>query len=122
FLSGLQLSKLLMEAGPYHRVVVVDQASAGYKTTPKTHLPAFGVVTEMRDPDALSRNLETVLRGAALLARTQVKVKMVEETYKDCEITSYRFPEDEPLKGDTNDIRFNFTPSFARVGNQFVVT
>ena len=64
FLSGLQLSKLLTEAGPYHRFVVVEQESAGYKTTPKQHVPAFAVVTEMRDPEAFGRNLETVLRGA----------------------------------------------------------
>jgi hypothetical protein len=121
FLSGLQLSKLLTEAGPYHRVVAVDQASAGYKTAPKTHLPAFAVVTEMRDPEAFGRNIETVLRGAALFATAQVKLKMVEETYKDCEITTYRFPEDAPLKADVNDIRYNFTPSFTRVGDQFVV-
>jgi hypothetical protein len=121
FLSGLQISKLLTEAGPYHRVVVVDQAGAGYKTTPKTHLPAFAVVTEMRDPENFGRHLETVLRGAALLATTQVNLKMDDETYKDCTITTYRFPEDAPLKNDVNDIRFNFTPSFTRVGNQFVV-
>jgi len=121
FLSGLELSKLLTEAGPYHRFVAVEQESAGYKTTPKQHVPAFAVVTEMRDPEAFGRNLETVLRGAALFALTQVKLKMTEETYKDCQITSYRFREDAPYKADVNDVRFNFTPSFARVGDQFVV-
>ena len=29
--------------------------------------------------------------------------------------------EDAPFKADVNDLRFNFTPSFTRVGNQFVV-
>ena len=41
FLSGLELSKLLTEAGPYHRFVAVEQESASYKTTPKLHVPAF---------------------------------------------------------------------------------
>ncbi len=122
FLSGLRLSKLLTEAGPYQRVVVVDQASAGYKTTPKTHIPAFAVVTEMRDPEAFGDNIETVLRGAGVLALTQVKLKLSEETYKSCNIVSYRFAEDSPLKIDANDLRFNFTPSFTRVGDQFVVS
>ncbi len=121
FLSGLELSKLLTEAGPYQRFVAVEQKSAGYKTTPKLHVPAFAVVTEMRDPEAFGRHLETVLRGAALLALTRVKLKMTEETYKDCQITTYRFREDSPLQADVNDVRFNFTPSFARVGDQFVV-
>jgi hypothetical protein len=122
FLSGLQLSKLLTEAGPYHRFVAAEQATAGYKITPKQHLPAFALVTEMRDPESFSRNLETVLRGGALLATatTQVKLKMNEETYKDCDIVSYRFPEDAPYKGDAGGYRFNFSPSFTRVGNQFV--
>ena len=121
FLSGLQLSKLMAEAGTYHRVVAVEQASAGYKTKPKQHVPAFAVVTEMRDPEAFSRHLETVLRGAALFALTQVKLKMVDETYKGCDITAYRFAADAPFKNDPNDIRFNFTPAFTRVGNQFVI-
>ena len=121
FLSGLALSKLLTEAGPYQRFVAVEQKSAGYKTTPKVHVPAFAVVTEMRDPEEFGRHLETVLRGAALLALTRVKLKMTEETYKDCQITTYRFREDSPLQADVNDVRFNFTPSFARVGDQFVV-
>ena len=121
FLSGLQLSKLLTQAGPYQRFVVADQDSAGYKTAPKQHYPAFGVVTEMRDPETFGRNLETILRGAALFATTQVKMKMDDETYKDCPITTYRFSEDAPYKADVNDLRFNFTPSFTKVGNQFVV-
>lgn len=120
FLSGLSLSKLLTEAGPYHRLVVAEQPATGYKTTPKQHIPAFALVSEMRDPEALGRNLETVLRGAALLATTQVKLKLTEETYKDCEIVGYRFSEDAPYKADANDLRFNSTPCFARVGNQFV--
>ena len=122
YLSGLQLSKLLTEAGPYHRVVVVDQASAGYKIAPKTHIPAFAVVTEMRDPETFGDNLDTVLRGGALLAQTQVKLKMSEDAYKGCTIVTYRFSEDAPFKADVNDLRFNFTPSFTRVGDQFVVS
>jgi hypothetical protein len=122
FLSGLQLSKLLTEAGPYHRFVAAEQATAGYKITPKQHIPAFAVVSEMREPETFGRNLETVLRGAALLATTQVKLKMNEEKYKDCDIVSYRFPEDAPYKGDNGGYRFNFSPSFTRVGNQFVAS
>ncbi len=122
FLSGLQLNKLLTEAGPYHRFVAVEQATAGYKTTPKLHVPAFAVVTEMRDPEAFSRNIETVLRGAALLATTRVKLKMDEEKYKGCDIVSYRFPENAPYNGDDGGYRFNFSPSFTHVGNQLVAS
>ena len=122
FLSGLRISKLLTDAGPYHRFVSVEQATAGYTITPKQHIPAFAVVSEMRESETLGRNLETVLRGLAFLATTQVKLKMNEEKYKDCDIVSYRFPEDAPYKSDSTGYRFNFSPSFTRVGNQFVAS
>ena len=81
FLSGLQLSKLLTEAGPYHRVVAVDQATRRlqndsqdsiFRPSPSSRRCAT------RTPSA--DNMETVLRGAGLLATTQVKLKMTEET------------------------------------------
>jgi hypothetical protein len=122
FVSGLQISKLLTEAGPYHRFVASAQTTTGYKITPQQPLPGFALVTEMRDPEAFGRNMETALRGAAFLATTQVKLKMNEEKYKDCDIVTYRFPEDAPYKGDDGGYRFNFSPSFTRVGNQFVAS
>jgi hypothetical protein len=122
YLSGLQLSKFLTTAGAYHRVVVVNQPKSGYKKEPQQHFPAFAVVSELRDPETFERSMATVLRGAALLASTQVKLTIEEETYKDCAIVGYRFPEDAPLKNDVEDIRFNFSPCFTRVGNQYVVS
>jgi hypothetical protein len=120
FLAGNRVSKLLSQAGPYHRIVVVNQPKAGYKTQPKQHVPAFAFVLELRDPEAFGRSMEAVLRGAALLLTFQVKLQLVEETHKGCKIVGYRFPEDAPLKDDLNDVRFNFSPCFVRVGNQFV--
>jgi hypothetical protein len=120
FLSGVQLSKLLTRAGTYHRFVVAAQAKPGYTAEPQQRLPAFAFVTELREPEEFAKAMETVLRGAALFATTQVKLRLVEETAGGCQIVGYRFREDEPLKGDVNDIRFNFSPCFARVGDQFV--
>jgi hypothetical protein len=119
-LSGIQLSKLLTEAGAYHRIVVVNQPKVGYKKTPKTPIPAFAIVSEMRKPESFGKSMETILRGVALLTGNQAKLKLVEETYKDCKIIAYRFPEDGIFKVDVNDIRFNFSPCFVIVGNQFV--
>jgi hypothetical protein len=62
-----------------------------------------------------------VLRGAAFLASFQVKLKLVEEDHNGCHIVGYRFPEDATLKVDVNDLRFNFSPCFVRVGDQFVL-
>jgi len=121
-LSGVQLSKLLTTSGPHYRVVVVNQPKSGYKIQPRTSNPAFAVVNEMRDPDTFSRSLETVLRGVALFAGNQAGLKLVEEKHKDCNLVGYRFPEDRPLKADVNNVRFNYSPCFVRVGNQFVVS
>jgi hypothetical protein len=122
FLSGLRLSKLLNQAGAYHRVVVVHQPSVPYKRKPKQPIPAFAFVLEMRDPAAFGKGMDAVLRGAALLALTQVKLKLVEEQHAGCEIIAWRFDEDAPFPRDANDIRFNFSPCFTTVGNQFVVS
>jgi hypothetical protein len=123
FLSGIKASKLMHDVAAYHRVVVVNQPKAGYKTTPKTNVPAFAVVSEMRDPDEFSNSISTVLRGAALLfSTTQTKMTLVEEKHGDVTLVGYRFPEGTAYKPDVNDIRFNFSPCFVRVGNQFVVS
>jgi hypothetical protein len=120
FLAGNKFSTLLTQAGPRQRLVVVNQPKVPYKVTPKQSIPAFAVVAEMRKPDEFARSLDTVLRGAALLAGTQVKFKLVEEKHAGCDIVGYRFDEDAPFKQDVNDVRFNFSPCYVRVGDQFI--
>jgi hypothetical protein len=122
FLVGTKLSKLFMQAGPYYRFVAAHQSKTGYKTTPKISIPAFALVWELREPEAFGKSMETILRGVALLAGSNANLRLVEERYKDCKLVGYRFPEDKPLKGDVNDLRFNFAPCFTRVGDQFVVS
>jgi hypothetical protein len=120
FLVGNRMSKLLTQVGPYQRFVAVNQPKVPYKTQPKTPVGAFAFVTELREPEAFGKSMESVLRGAAFLASFQVKLKLVEETHNGCKIVGYRFPEDATLKVDVNDLRFNFSPCFVRVGDQFV--
>jgi hypothetical protein len=122
FLSGMRLSKLLKQAGPYLRFVAVNQPVLPYTTKPKQPIPAFAVVIELREPEEFARSMSTVLRGAALLALTQTKLKLVEEKHAACDLVGWRFDEAAPLRQDINDIRFNFSPCFARVGNQFVLS
>jgi hypothetical protein len=119
-LAGAKISRLLTQAGPYHRIVVVNQPTAGYEKKPRQPIPAFALVTELREPEQFGKSMESVLRSGALLARGQFKLKLAEEKYQGVAITGYRFDEKAPLKQDVNDIRFNFSPCFARVGNQFV--
>ena len=52
----LQLSKLLTEAGPYHRVVVADQPNGRLQNQPKTsHSRPSPWCTEMRDPETFGQ-------------------------------------------------------------------
>jgi hypothetical protein len=122
FLIGTKLSKLMTQVGPYYRFVAAHQSQLGYKTTPKVSIPAFALVWELSEPEAFGKSIEPILRGAAFLGGFQSNLKLVQEQYKGCKIVGYRFPEDQPLQGDINDLRFNFTPSFTRVGDQFVVS
>lgn len=122
FLLGAKLSKLLTQAGPYYRFVAAHQTNISYKTTPKIPIPAFALVWELREPEAFGKSIEAILRGAALLGGARANLQMVEEKYEDCKLIGYRFPEDQPLKGDVDDLRFNFTPCFTRVGDQLVVS
>jgi hypothetical protein len=122
FLAGAKMSQLLTQAGPYIRTVVVNQPTVPYETKPKTLLPAFAVIAELREPEAFAKSMDSVFRAAALLAGFQVKLKLVEEKQGEVPIVGWRFAEDSQLKGDTNDLRFNFSPCFCRVGNQYVVS
>jgi hypothetical protein len=122
FLVGAKISKLLPQTAPYYRVVAVHQSDRGYKKTPKISIPAFALVWELREPEAFGKSIEAILRAAALLGGGSANLKLSEEKYKNCDLVAYRFPEDQPLKGDINDLRFNFAPCFACVGDQFVVS
>jgi hypothetical protein len=120
FLLGNRLSKILPQIAPYYRFVAAQQGKTAYKKEPQQRIPAFAVVSELREPEAFGKSMEGILRAAALLASFNVKLKLAEETHKDCKIIGWRFPEDATFKGDTTDFRFNFSPCFTRVGNQFV--
>lgn len=122
FLAGTQFSKLLLQAGSHHRIVVAHPAKSSYQKTPAQRIPAFAVVAEMREPEAFSKSMEAILRAAALLASTQVKLKLVEEKYGERTLVGYRFPEDAPFRGDVDNVRFNFSPCFVRVGKYFLAS
>lgn len=120
FLAGAKISTLVQQAGPYQRVVVAQTEPTTYKKKPQFSLPSFAVVVDMRDA-AFGKSVETVLRGAAFLGGFQVGLNMVEEDRAGAKLVSFRFDEDKELKGDTTGIRFNFSPCFATVKNQFFI-
>src|SRR5262249_11198858 len=101
-------------------IVVVNQSKGGYQKEPRTRIPAFAFISELRQPEKFGRSMDTLLRTAALFTTQQFKLKLAEEKHNDQTIVGYRFDEKDELKQDTDDIRFNFSPCFVRVGNQFV--
>jgi hypothetical protein len=127
FLGGVQFSKLLTLAGSHQRLVIAQQTKPGYQTKPAQLFPAGALVIEMRDPKEFGKAMETALRAGAFFATTQFNLQMVEEKRGDATIVGYRFPEAKskearPLRNDLNRIRYNFSPCFVRVGNQFVLS
>jgi hypothetical protein len=120
FLLGKRMSELLTRVGPYYRFVAACQPKVGYKTTPDVILPGFALVSELREPEAFGKSMEAILRSAALLAGAQYKLRLVEETCDGCRLVGWRFPEGVPFPNDAANFRFNFSPCFARVGNQFL--
>ncbi len=80
-LYGTQFSKFLEMAGARHRVVIARQNETGYKTVPKSPVPAGAVVVEMRDPEAFVKAIDGPIRGIAFLGQIQYSMSSVEEQH-----------------------------------------
>jgi hypothetical protein len=121
FLGGIKLAKLFKAMGPNHRVVFAQQKDRPYKIKPRTPFPAFALVVDMRDR-SFAKDMNSIFRAGALFATFSVGLNLKEETYKDCEMISYSFSETKKFDGDPQNARFNFTPTYAAVGDQFVMS
>src|SRR5262249_25338980 len=120
-LGGIKLEKLFHAAGPHHRLVFAQQKETPYKVKPGSPFPAVALVVDMRDP-SFAKDMNTILRSAALLATFSVGLTLKEETYKDCEMVSYTFNEKKKVDFDPTNIRFNFTPTYVACGDQFIMS
>ncbi len=129
FTLGTSLDKMFVQSGPYHRFVIANTPETSYSHKPTTPLPAFAFVTSMRDPK-LGKSIEAGLRAIGLglsvagiaNAAERFDVKMRQETYQGVKIISYHFDEEgTPPFPDPENLRFNFTPCFAQVDDQFVL-
>ncbi|HQR06425.1 MAG TPA: hypothetical protein PLN21_06360 [Gemmatales bacterium] len=122
FLAGNSLGSLMNTLGARHRLVIATQRQSGYKSRPKTAYPAFAFVAECTNPDQFSKIIAVPLRTAGFFFSTQVNMKLFDETYHNSKITGYRFAENEKNHGYDQGSLFNYSPSFARVGNFFVIS
>ncbi len=121
FLGGIKLEKLFHAAGPHHRLVFAQQKESPYKVKSGAPFPAVALVVSMRDP-SFAKDMNGILRGAALLATFKVGLNLKEETYKDCEMVSYYFNEKKKVEEDVQGLRFNFTPTYVACGDQFIMS
>jgi Protein of unknown function (DUF3352) len=124
FLLGNRLGKLLARAGTHHRFVVTnnsDDYKGGSAKEAKLRL-GYALVIDGRDKN-FAKAVGSVLRGAALLLGTQVKLQQVEEKHGSTTLVGYRVP-DEFLnrpENRNNPLSYITSPCFAAVGDQFVV-
>jgi hypothetical protein len=72
----------------------------------------------LRNPD-FANAMDAILRTVALFVGSQAKLKLVEERVGGATLVGYRFPENGKLPNDNGNFRFNFSPCFATVGDQF---
>lgn len=122
FLAGNSLASIFTTLGARHRIVVARQRSTGYTARPKSPQPAFAFIAECRDAEKLSKIAALPLRTAGFFFSTQFSMKLMEETHDNCRIVTYRFSETDKNKGYDHGTVFNYSPSFVRVGNFFIVS
>ena len=109
-------------SGPHHRFVasIKNYGLAYEDVLPEQFLPAMALVTSMRDPK-FGDGMSSALRAAGFIATLKFKLKMTETEHDGVKIISYHFPVKGEYPGDDTNLRFNFVPSFAVVGESFVV-
>jgi hypothetical protein len=122
FLAALRIGKTLPMVGTRHRLVVACQPDSAYKAASGVPIPAFAVVTELKQPEEFGQTVEAALRGGALLAGFKFNLQLAEEKVGDVTLVGYRFGEKQGDLGDF-DAKFlrYYSPCFARVGDQFLV-
>lgn len=122
FLAGNSLSELLNTLGTRHRIVVSKQRDTGYTIKPKSTLPAFAMVVECKNPEQFNKMIALPLRTAGLLFSAQVSMKLFEEEFGQSKIIGYRFTDNAKNKHYDQGFLFNYSPSFARSGNFFIIS
>jgi hypothetical protein len=120
---GGKLGEILSQAGAHQRLIATAQdKSTFYKRVPPQRLgAAYAVVQEMRDP-AFAKSVEGILRAVSLFGIAKFGLKSFEDKVGDVTLVCYRFSEETEVKEDKLGIRYNFTPCFGAVGNQFFVS
>ncbi len=118
--TGSKLSTLFESAGGAHRFVAVNQAKAAYRKQPRSLLPAFAFVASLRDAEKGGAAIDAAIRASGLFLAGQYKMVRKEEEAGGVKVQGYRFSERDEVPFDPTGYRFNFSPSWVRIGDQFV--
>jgi len=125
FLLGNRLGKLLAQAGTHHRLIVVNSSDDyGHQGAEAAKIRlGYALVVDARDKQ-FAKASASILRGAALLAGTQVKLHLVEEKLGPVTLVGYRVAEEflNRPENRNNPLSYITSPCFAAVGDQFVVS
>jgi hypothetical protein len=124
FLLGNRLSQLMNQCGTHVRAAVVNRPASDFpneNSEAYLHL-GYALVIDSRNP-AFCKTVEALARGAALLAQTQVKLRMLQEKEGSATIIGYVPADNALINADRQLASFRFLPSpcFARVGDQVVL-
>jgi len=127
FFTGRDLTEEVMGAvDPHIRVVVAAQAYDPAIGTPTVKMPAFAIVFRMKNPKRFSRISEEAWQksfGLVNFTRGQKAEAGMILDRKDHAGIRYTFaafsPEDEPDRSKL-DIRFNYSPAIAHVGEYLI--
>lgn len=126
--AGLDFGREVLGAlKPQTQIVVAEQSFAGEGHEPKIKIPAFALVTQLKQPEKMQRQLKVSFQsfiGLANLGAGQQKLPQLEladEKIDGGYIVSGTY---DYLSDDievSNDIIYNFSPSIAFVGDYYII-
>jgi hypothetical protein len=114
----------LAQAGTHHRLIMVNSSEDyGHRDAEAAKVRlGYALVVDARDKQ-FAKASASILRGAALLAGTQVRLHLVEEKLGPVTLVGYRVPDEflNRRENRNNPLSYITSPCFAAVGDQFVV-
>ncbi|MEX0725871.1 MAG: hypothetical protein WD065_06355 [Planctomycetaceae bacterium] len=108
------LSELLSTLGPQFRSVIARQYSSPYQVELDEQFPAGAIVIRLQDEDGFRWHFIPLLKTLNLIAMfSQTQMVTKSDKYRDVDLNSLLFADDEQAVSKGNLFRFHFSPTFA---------
>lgn len=115
------LSELLSTLGPSFRSVIARQDDSPYQVELKERFPAGAVVIQLQDESGFRKHFLPLLKTVNLIAMfSQAQMMTKSDTYRDIDLNSLMFADDEQAASKGNRFRYHFSPTFAIARGHFV--